>query len=130
VSGFFLVKHNHWRQSPTMGSKETTQKITRIIKGLNNQTRVSREGFRRTPLRISAKDTKYSTSTSRTFPTTSISMTHSPMSLARSSAMDPSDLKIPEESQRPWYMTGGQLYPKNSFINTTTWMRNIQIFPN
>ena len=39
------------------------------------------------------------------------------MSLNRSSAMDPNDLKIPTEIQRPWYMKGGLL------------VRNIQIFP-
>ena len=51
------------------------------------------------------------------------------MSLTRSQALDPSNLQIPEESERPWYMKGGQLYPQNSVINTTTGMRSVKIFP-
>ena len=51
------------------------------------------------------------------------------MSLKRATAMDPRNLQIPKESQRPWYMIGGQLCPENSVINTTTWVRNVKIFP-
>ena len=51
------------------------------------------------------------------------------MSLTRSQALDPDNLQIPEESARPWYMKGGQLYPKNSVINTTTGIRSVKIFP-
>jgi hypothetical protein len=111
-----------------MGSQEPKQKMTRIIRGFNNQIWVHHEGFRRTPLKVRVTETKYSTSTPIVFPITS-TMPRSTLSLTRSSAMDPNDLKIPEESQRPWYMTGGQLYPKNIVINTTTGMRNIRIFP-
>jgi hypothetical protein len=96
-----------------MGSQEPRQKMTRIIKGLNNQNWVSREGFRRTALKVRDKDTKYSMSTLKTFPITPISMTRSPISLTRCSAMDPNDLKNPEESQM---LAGWQLNP----INTTT----------
>ena len=51
------------------------------------------------------------------------------MSLTRARALDPNNLQIPEESERPWYMKGGQLYPKNSVINTTTGIRSVKIFP-
>jgi hypothetical protein len=129
VSVLLLVMHNQWRQRQTIGSQEPRHKMPRIIEGLNTQTWVSKESFRRTPLKMSDTDTKYFTATVKTFPNTSISMTRIPMSLTRRGAMDPNDLKIPEESQRPWYMTGGQLYPKNSVINTTTGRRNILIFP-
>ena len=51
------------------------------------------------------------------------------MSLTRDVAMDPNNLQIPEKSQRPWYMAGGQLCPENSVINTTTGVRNVEILP-
>ena len=52
-----------------------------------------------------------------------------PMCLNRTTRMDPAELDIPSESDRPWYMEGGQLCPRNSVINKTTGLRNIQLFP-
>ena len=113
-----------------MGGQEQKQKLIRNIKNLNNQTLESREGINGSPLKTKVtKVRKIQYSTEKTSPFLSASFTRGPMSLTRASAMDQSDLKIPQESKRPWYMAGGQLCPKNSVINTTTGSRNVKIFP-
>ena len=129
VGGLLLVMLNQWTQSSNMCDQEPKQKLIRNIKNPSNQTLESREGINRSPLKTKVtKVRKIQYSTEKTFPFLSASFTRGPMSLTRASAMDQSDLQIPQESQRPWYMAGGQLCPKNSVINTTTGSRNVKIF--
>jgi len=131
ASGLLLAMHNQWKSSPTADSRmglEPSGKLIRIINNLNNQTIMIREGLRGAPLKMRVIDIPFSTP--RPVQISSTPRRRLPMSLSRSSALDPNYLQIPADSERPWYMKGGQLYPKNSVINTTSGMRSVKIFPN
>jgi len=127
VSGLLLAMHNQWKSNPTAESEERNEKLIRIVENLNNQTVLIRDGLLGPTLKMRVRDIPFSTP--KTFLTTSPPARRIPMSLTRSRALDPNNLQIPEESERPWYMKGGQLYPKNSVINTTTGIRSVKIFP-
>ena len=126
-SKLLLAMHNQWKSSPTAESEERNEKLIRIVENLNNQTVLIRDGLQGPTLKMRVIDIPISTP--KTFPTAHPPGRRIPMSLTRSRALDPNNLQIPEERERPWYMKGGQLYPKNSVINTTTGIRSVKIFP-
>ena len=114
VSGFLLAMHK-WKSNEAAESEEANEKPSNITV------------IRRSPLKMKTID--ISVSTARTFYSLPPVARRIPMSLTRSEALDPDNLQIPEESARPWYMKGGQLYPKNSVINATIGIRSVKIFP-
>jgi len=123
-SGLLLVMNLQQKLFPTMDKQELEN--NKKLNYSNNRRLAVKEKLQQTP-QTSTREASNSTYKPLTLPFSSTK--RGPMALNRLFKMNPTYLDIPIDINKPWYMIGGQLCPKNSVINTTAGTRNIQIFP-
>ena len=123
-SGLLLVMNFPWNEKELSDKQESPdEKVIKTQKQILTVIEIPRS----TSLPYTV--TNRATSADKTVSSSLTTIRRPALALSRTRLLPPNDLQIPSVNQRPWYMSGGKLWPKDSVINSTTGVRSIRIFP-
>jgi len=123
-SGLLLVMNFPWNEKELSDKQESPdEKVIKTQKQILTVIEIPRS----TSLPYTV--TNSATSADKTVSSSLTTIRRPALALSRTRLLPPNDLQIPSVNQRPWYMSGGKLWPKDSVINSTTGVRSIRIFP-